>query len=169
MSTPEPPTTLFVTATQCMPTPNTRIRRAAPGAVLAGLWIMGVFGLYTGIQQQLLPRIFYDRFPGFGMAWVAPDGPYNEHLMRDLGGVNLALTFLVFLVIARPTADLVRGVAIAVLISQVPHFVYHALHLDLLPNTLECVLQTASLLLVLLLPVLVLITSRNMTESRPAA
>lgn len=169
MSTPEPPTTLFVTGTQCMPTPNTSIRQAAPGAVLAGLWIMGVFGLHTGIQQQFLPRIFYERFPGFGMAWVAPDGPYNEHLMRDLGGVSLALIFLVFLAIARPTAYLVRGVTIAVLISQVPHFVYHAVHLGLLPNTLERVLQTASLLVVSLVPVLVLIASRNMTESHPVA
>ncbi|MDQ2652765.1 MAG: hypothetical protein M3Z20_06940, partial [Chloroflexota bacterium] len=126
----------------------------APATVLAGLWIMGLFGLYTGVPQQFLPRVFYDQFPGFGMTWVSPDGPFNEHLMRDLGGANLALTFLVFLAIARPTAYLVRGVAIAMLIAQVPHFVYHALHLDLLPNTLERVLQTASLGLVLLIPVL---------------
>jgi len=53
--------------------------------------------------------------------------------MRDLGGANLALTFIVFLAIARPTAYLVRGVAVAVLIAQTPHFIYHALHLDLLP------------------------------------
>lgn len=129
---------------------------------MAGLWVLGVFQLYTGIQQQFLPRVFYDQFPGFGMTWVATDGPFNEHLMRDLGGANLALAFLVFLAIARPTAYLVRGVAIAILITQVPHFVYHALHLELLPNTLERVLQTASLALVLLVPVFVLIASREM-------
>ena len=70
--------------------------------------------------------------------------------------------------IARPTAYLVRGVAIATLISQVPHFVYHALHLDLLPNTLERAQQTVSLGLVLLIPVLVLIASHTMTEGRSA-
>ena len=141
----------------------------APLTVLAGLWVLGIFGLYTGIQQQFLPRVFYDQFPGFGMSWVSTDGPFNEHLMRDLGGANLALTFLIFLAIARPTAYLVRGVAIAVLIAQVPHFVYHALHLDLLPNSLERGLQTASLGLVLLVPVLVLIASHSMTAGRPAA
>ena len=167
MSTPQPQTALLVADTHRAHPPHAR--GTAPRLVLAGLWIMGIFGLYTGIQQQFLPRIFYERFPGFGMAWVAPDGPYNEHLMRDLGGVNLALTFLVFLAIARPTADLVRGVAIAVLISQIPHFVYHTLHLDLLPDTLERGLQTASLLVVSLVPVLVLIASRNMTESHPVA
>lgn len=167
MSTPQPQTALLVADTHRAHPPHAR--GTAPRLVLAGLWIMGIFGLYTGIQQQFLPRIFYERFPGFGMAWVAPDGPYNEHLMRDLGGVNLALTFLVFLAIARPTAYLVRGVAIAVLISQVPHFVYHALHQDLLPDTRERGLQTASRLLVSLVPVLVLIASRNMTESHPVA
>ena len=62
-----------------------------------------------------------------------------------------------------------RGVAIATLIAQVPHFVYHALHLDLLPNTLERVLQTASLSVVLLIPVLVLVASHSMTEGRTTA
>ncbi|MCA9878124.1 MAG: hypothetical protein KC442_10085 [Thermomicrobiales bacterium] len=137
-----------------------------PVTVVAGLWALGLFGLYIGLQQQFLPLVFYERFPGFGMAWVAADGPYNEHLMRDLGGANLALTFLIFLAIARPTVWLVRGAAIAVLIAQVPHFVYHALHLGLLPTTGERVLQTASLGLVLLVPVLVLIASRSMTEGR---
>ena len=164
MSTPHPRVS-FVVA----PPPEASARetqRRAPATVLAGLWIMGLFGLYSGIQQQFLPRRFYDQFPGFGMTWVSSDGPFNEHLMRDLGGANLALTFLIFLAIARPTAYLVRGVAIAVLIAQVPHFVYHALHLELLPGTLERALQTASLGLALLLPVLVLIASHTMTEER---
>lgn len=147
------------------PPPDASTQQAqhrAPVTVLAGLWIMALFSLYSSIQQQFLPRVFYDQFPGFGMTWVSADGPFNEHLMRDLGGANLALTFLVFLAIARPTAYLVRGVAVAVLIAQVPHFVYHVLHLDLLPNTLERVLQTASLGLVLLVPILVLVASHDL-------
>ena len=164
MSTPQPRVSFLIA-----PPPDTSTREAqqrTPATVLAGLWIMGLFGLYSGIQQQFLPRVFYDQFPGFGMTWVSPDGPFNEHLMRDLGGANLALTFLIFLAIARPTAYLVRGVAIAVLIAQVPHFVYHALHLDLLPNTVERVLQTASLAFILLVPILVLIASVRMMDGR---
>lgn len=167
MSTPQPRVSFLIAPP---PAASTReAQRRTPAAVLAGLWIMGVFGLYSGLQQQFLPRAFYDQFPGFGMTWVSPDGPFNEHLMRDLGGANLALTLIVFLAIARPTAYLVRGVAIATLIAQVPHFVYHALHLDLLPNTLERVLQTVSLGLVLLIPILVLIASHSMTEGRAAS
>ena len=151
MNAPEFPATPLITSARDMST--WEARGGAPVTVLIGLWVMGIFGLYTGIQQQFLPRVFYDKFPGFGMTWVSPDGPFNEHLMRDLGGANLALTFLVVL-------------AIATLIAQVPHFVYHALHLDLLPNTLERVLQTASLGVVLLIPVLVLVASHSMTEGR---
>ncbi|MFN8677970.1 MAG: hypothetical protein U0Z70_16440 [Thermomicrobiales bacterium] len=162
MSGPHPQATLLIAPAHDA-SPG-EVKRRAPATVQAGLWIMGLFGLYAGLQQQFLPRVFYDQFPGFGMAWVSPDGPFNEHLMRDLGGANLALTFLIFLAIARPTVYLVRGVAIATLIAQVPHFVYHALHLDLLPNTLERALQTISLGLVLLIPVLVLIASREMQE-----
>lgn len=167
MSAPQVPATPLIASVSASSSTATRI--SAPVTVTAGLWIMGLFGLYTGLQQQFLPQRFYDQFPGFGMTWVSTDGPFNEHLMRDLGGANLAVTFLVFLAIARPTAYLVRGVSIAMLISQVPHFVYHALHLELLPNTLERVLQTVSLGLVLLVPVLVLIASHSITEVRPAA
>lgn len=162
MSSPHVPATPLIAPAGVTPTPAARA--GAPATVMAGLWILGIFQLYTGIQQQFLPRVFYDQFPGFGMIWVATDGPFNEHLMRDLGGANLALAFLIFLAIARPTAYLVRGVAVAIHITQVPHFVYHALHLELLPNTLERVLHTASLALVLLVPVFVLIASRDMKE-----
>jgi hypothetical protein len=162
MSAPQPPAPLLIAPAHGAPAREAAQR--APATVLAGLWIMGLFGMYAGVQQQFLPRVFYDQFPGFGMAWVSPDGPFNEHLMRDLGGANLALTFLIFLAIARPTAYLVRGVAIATLVAQAPHFVYHALHLDLLPSTFERALQTATLGLALLIPVLILIASRDMRE-----
>ena len=59
------------------------------------------------------------------------DGPYNEHLLRDLGGANLALAVVILFAIAQPTAGLVRAVAAAMLVAQVPHFIYHAAHLDL--------------------------------------
>jgi hypothetical protein len=37
------------------------------------------------------PRSFYDDFPWPGHPWVAPLGAYNEHLLRDFGGMNLAM------------------------------------------------------------------------------
>ena len=125
---------------------------SVPATVRLGLWAMALFGLLGGISQQFAPRSFYDNFPGFGMHWVAVDGPYNEHLLRDLGGANLAFSVVTLFAIARPTAGLVRAVAAAVLVAQVPHFIYHAAHLDVLPTSLDRVTQTLALALNLAIP-----------------
>ena len=47
-----------------------------------------------GVWATLSPRGWYDDFPGFGKVWVAVEGPYNEHLVRDIGAGSLALTML---------------------------------------------------------------------------
>jgi hypothetical protein len=47
-----------------------------------------------GVWATLSPRGWYDDFPGFGKVWVAVEGPYNEHLVRDVGAWSLALTVL---------------------------------------------------------------------------
>ena len=46
--------------------------------------------LGVGLQALFTPRSFYDDFP-LGRGWVAMDGPYNQHLVRDVGSLNLAL------------------------------------------------------------------------------
>ena len=54
---------------------------------------------------------------------------------------------IILYAIARPTVEVVRAVAAAILVAQVPHFIYHAAHLEVLPTALDRVLQTASLAL----------------------
>jgi 2-alkyl-3-oxoalkanoate reductase len=140
-----------------------------PATVRLGLWAMALISLLVGIQQQFAPRSFYESFPGFGMHWVAVDGPFNEHLLRDLGGANLALGAVILFAIARPTAGLVRAVAAAVLVAQVPHFFYHAAHLDALPTMLDRVLQTAALTLALAIPLLVLLRAGGIRQDGEAS
>jgi len=140
-----------------------------PATVRLGLWVMAFFSLLAGVQQQFAPRSFYDDFPGFGMRWVAVDGPYNEHLLRDLGSANLALAAVILFAIAQPTAGLVRAVAAAMLVAQVPHFVYHAAHLDVLPTTLDRVMQTAALALTLAIPLLVLLRAGGIRQERESS
>jgi nucleoside-diphosphate-sugar epimerase len=147
-------------------------RVRVPGAVKAGLWALALFFLLAGIQQQFAPQVFYDGFPGFGMQWVSVDGPYNEHLLRDLGGANLALAVVTLYAISRPSAGLVRAVAAAALVAYVPHFVYHAAHLDLLATQAGRVLQTAALALTVVIPLIVLLGAggfRNERVSPPSA
>lgn len=132
-----------------------------PTLVRTGLWAMALFSLFAGLWQQFAPRSFYDDFPGFGMHWVSVDGPYNEHLMRDLGGASLAVAVMLFFALTRPSVGLVRAAAGAMLVSQVPHFTYHAAHLGVLATSLDRILQTASLTLTIVIPLLVLLRAGN--------
>ena len=138
-----------------------------PNLVKAGLWAMALLALLAGLQQQFTPRAFFDTFPGFGLQWVSVDGPYNEHLVRDLGGANLALAVVILFAIFRPSVGLVRAVTGAILVAQIPHFVYHAAHLDLLPTVLDRALQTALLALVIIVPLAVFLAAGRIGVARP--
>ena len=83
-----------------------------------------------GVWAQGFPRSFYDDFPGMGRVWVAVDGPYNEHLVRDVGGLNLALAFVAVLALVTGSVLVARAAGGAALIYGVPHLLYHATHLD---------------------------------------
>src|SRR5690606_22522979 len=55
------------------------------------LALTAAVGTYVGIWAAAFPRSFYDSFPGFGFMWISVDGPYNEHLIRDVGALYLAI------------------------------------------------------------------------------
>jgi hypothetical protein len=95
-----------------------------------GLVVLGLVGLQVGLWATLAPRSLYDDFPGGGRAWVAADGPYNEHLVRDFGALNLALTAVVTVALVTGTPAVIRAAALAWLVYSVPHLVYHARHLE---------------------------------------
>lgn len=84
----------------------------------------------VGLWAALAPRSFYDSFPGGGRHWVSLDGPYNVHLVRDVGTLNLALAAIVIAALVRPTRYLVQVVAGAEVVNAAPHLLYHATHLD---------------------------------------
>jgi len=96
---------------------------------LALVVLAGASGV-VGIWAQAFPRGFYDDFPGMGRVWVAVDGPFNEHLVRDVGGLNLGLAFVAVLALVTGSLLLARAAGGAALIYGVPHLAYHAAHLD---------------------------------------
>ena len=59
------------------------------------------------------------------------DGPYNQHLVRDVGSLNLALVVLVFAALVVGTRTMARTAMIVWLVNAVPHFVYHLRHLTM--------------------------------------
>jgi hypothetical protein len=89
----------------------------------------------TGLWAAAFPRSFYDDYPGFGMVWVAPDGPYNEHLVRDVGTLFLALATVVAVAAVRTTPLLVGVAAGASLVNAVPHLTYHLFNLEVLDTS----------------------------------
>jgi hypothetical protein len=71
---------------------------------------------------KTLSQAFYNSFPGFGRSWVSVDGPFNEHLVRDVGGGYLALAAVTFMAIWTKTKTVIQAAAPAWLVVQIPHF-----------------------------------------------
>ena len=101
----------------------TGLRRAA-------LAILAANGLFVGLWALAAPRAFYDDFPGAGRVWVAVDGPYNQHLVRDVGALNLALAFVAAFALVTGSVQVAQAAGGAALIYGVPHLLYHAAHLS---------------------------------------
>lgn len=98
--------------------------------VRIGLAVLAVPAVVLGLWAGLAPRGFYDDFPGFGRMWVAPDGPFNEHLVRDVGALNLALAIVTIGALITLAPTFVRWVLAAWIVEGGLHLWYHARHLD---------------------------------------
>jgi hypothetical protein len=125
----------------------------AAGSVVVGIWAQG------------FPRSFYDDFPGMGRVWVAVDGPFNEHLVRDVGGLNLALAFVAVMALVSGSVLLARVTGGAALLYGVPHLLYHATHRD--PYDTGDVVAMLSSLSVSVLAAILLLTPAS--DADPAA
>jgi hypothetical protein len=91
------------------------------------LLLLAVAGLYQGIWAQVAPRSFFDDFPG-GMSWVADDGPYNQHLVRDIGGLVNGLSVVAIVAACSLSTTLLVANALGWWVYGVPHLVYHLAH-----------------------------------------
>ena len=125
------------------------IRRTVVRVSLGGL---AATQALVGGWAAAAPAHFYTHFPGRAPGWVALLPPYNEHLVRDVGTLSLALTVL--LAVGAVTADrlLVRTAVIAFLVYALPHTAFHGLHLDGFPSG-DAIAQMAGLAIQVLLAV----------------
>lgn len=102
--------------------------------VRVALGILALIGIQVGVWAAFAPRSFYDDFPGSGRVWVAVDGPYNEHLVRDVGALNLALAVVAIVALVTLSRAAVLAAGGAWLAYGIPHLVYHLRHLDTLDS-----------------------------------
>ena len=112
----------------------------------------------VGALALVVPRRFFDQFP-LGRGWVASLPPYNEHLVRDVGGLSLGFAVLFAILVVDPRPPLVRPVLLSWLVSASAHLAFHLDHVQGLSG-FDAVTQSAGLALVVLLPAALLWTTR---------
>ena len=113
----------------------------------------------TGLTMTLGPLWFYENVLG-----VAELGPYNEHLLVDLGAMNLGLGLLATWAAVTMSLDLVRASCCCIAVVALAHLMFHAAHLHGLSG-LEAAVELTALAAIAVLPTLVSILART----RPSA
>jgi hypothetical protein len=93
------------------------------------LVVLGLSAAWVGGWATFAAHSFYESFPGAGRHWVSMDGPFNAHLVRDVGGLYLSL--LVVSIYAFRNGALARMAGCAWLAFSIPHLIYHASHLSM--------------------------------------
>lgn len=114
--------------------------------VRVGLGVLAVSQAVVGVWALLGPQSFYDGFPAAGHAWVALLPPYNEHLVRDVGGLSLAMTVVLLAAARSLDTRLVWVAVIAFAAWTVPHTLFHVTHLEGFTNV-DATLQTLGFVL----------------------
>ncbi len=131
------------------------------------LGYLAALSVHIGVWALFAPRSFYDDYPGFGRVWASVDGPYNEHLIRDVGALNLAFAVVVIAAAITLSKPLVITTAIAALVWGVPHLLYHLTTTDQY-GAGDLLLSLGGLVLFAMLPVVLLTVLRPAYEA-PAA
>jgi hypothetical protein len=120
--------------------------RTTSVGVRTGLGVLAVFQAIIGVWALFAPTSFYGSFPLPGHPWVSLLPPYNEHLVRDVGELSLALT-VVLAAAAVIGQWLLSAVAVAAIaVYAVPHAIFHFLHLEGFPTS-DAIAQTIGIAL----------------------
>ena len=84
----------------------------------------------NGIWATLAPSSFYEDFPPAVGGWVSALPAYNEHLMRDVGGLFMATGFFLLVAAVHLERRLVLTASLSYLLFAVPHTAYHLFNLE---------------------------------------
>jgi hypothetical protein len=127
------------------------------------LGYLALVSLEIGVWAQLAPRSFYDHFPGLGRAWVRVDGPYNEHLVRDVGGLNLGLAAVLIIALVTLSRPTIVAASLASLLYGIPHLAYHIANTDGLATS-DVAVSLGGLALFAVLPIALIALSGQHTR-----
>lgn len=114
-----------------------------------------------GAWQFLLPVSFYR-----DITWVTMYPPFNDHLMRDLGGLNLALGVVLTGAALSLERRFVVGALLGFLTYSLSHLLFHATHTEHFHPG-----DALALVLVLgvgvLIPLVLLVLARHVDRTTP--
>jgi hypothetical protein len=127
---------------------------------------LALISLEVGVWAQFAPRSFYDHFPGLGRAWIRVDGPFNEHLVRDIGGLNLGLAAVLIAAMITLSRPLIVAASAASLLYGVPHLVYHIVNTDDLATS-DVAVSLGGLALFAAVPIGLIVVSRSSSAPVP--
>lgn len=113
---------------------------------------------FVGFWAAIAPHSFYRSFPLPGHHWISTAGPYDEHLVRDVGGLYLSLLVVSVWALARRQSEPLRVVGAAWLVFSLPHLLFHLDHLDGM-TTLDKMGEAVSLAVTLFLAALLTLPS----------
>jgi hypothetical protein len=123
--------------------------------------ILALTAIDAGLWAAAWPRQFYASFPGFGHHWVAMLPPYNEHLVRDVGGLYLAMAVVSVWAVVRPRGETFALAGLGWLAFNIPHCLFHLRHLGMYDGV-DKAGNVIALVGVVVLAALLLIPSPNL-------
>ena len=119
-----------------------------------GLVLLALSNAGVGVWALFWPVSFFEDFP-FGRGWVGLLPPYNEHLIGDVGGLNLVVAFGLAVSAVTLNPLLTRTSLIGLQLYAVPHLIFHAGHLEGFARS-DAIAQTVLLALVVAVPLALL-------------
>ena len=130
----------------------------------AGMAVMALTPALVGIWATLSPHGFYGQFPGGGHHWVSAVGPYDEHLVRDVGALYLGALVLLGFAWLWLDRRLVQAALISYAVAALPHLIYHLTALDGF-SAGDAVAEIGGLALNVFLPLGLLTLTRTRTRA----
>jgi hypothetical protein len=94
-----------------------------------GLGALAAVQGFNGLYALIAPSSFYDDFP-LGRGWVEALPSYNEHLVRDVGGLFLATAIVLGAAAYYLGRRLVAIALTSFLAFSLPHAIFHFSNLE---------------------------------------
>lgn len=135
--------------------------------VRAGMIYLTVTFLSIGLWATFDTKSFYDAFPGGGHRWVAGDGPYNAHLVSDVGVGYLAVGAVLLLAAVWMERRLIQAAMVGATLHNLFHLLFHLRNASEALDPVDRWVSNGGLGIALVLSVVVLsIVSRRPVSDR---